>query len=205
MSSAIPQLPLPWEHDGNGYVYANSPDGEGPIIVCTATADPSDALASFDAENMDFLVKAVNSHDTMLQALRAAYTALADYTELVTDSYCEECEAHAPKDDAGNIVGPVPHREGCVFGTVLAAIAQAEGDAVTPAPAEDRTPTVWSDACSQEHMLVEWDDDLQSWGVWRLDGNGFDYTEKNKTDFLGYWDTKADAEREAYTKLREGA
>lgn len=47
--------------------------------------------------------------------------------ELVaTDSFCEVCRAHAPKDDDGHIIGPVVHY-GCPFDQARTAIAKAEG------------------------------------------------------------------------------
>lgn len=46
-----------------------------------------------------------------------------------TDSYCEVCQRHAPKDDAGHVIGKVVHREDCMIGRAGAAITKATGAA----------------------------------------------------------------------------
>jgi hypothetical protein len=64
--------------------------------------------------------------DTIL-ALLEALEVLADEPVLGHASYCEVCEAHAPKDHGGNLTGPVEHREGCSVGMAKAAIAMVRG------------------------------------------------------------------------------
>lgn len=45
-----------------------------------------------------------------------------------TDSYCEWCAQHAPKDDAGYLTGPISHRDGCAYVQACAAVALARGE-----------------------------------------------------------------------------
>lgn len=48
----------------------------------------------------------------------AVVAALVDAVELLlteeTDSYCEHCRRHAPKDDEGCLTGPIAHKPDCV-------------------------------------------------------------------------------------------
>ena len=48
--------------------------------------------------------------------LREALEALtADASNAATDSYCEWCKAHAPKDTLGNLTGPIIHHTACSY------------------------------------------------------------------------------------------
>ena len=58
--------------------------------------------------------------------LLVALRNLLDHT-CGTDSFCEWCERHAPKDQGGSIVGPIPHVSGCLWLAAERAIAKAEG------------------------------------------------------------------------------
>lgn len=44
-----------------------------------------------------------------------------------TDSFCEWCERHAPKDREGLITGPIPHVSDCLRFAAECAITRAEG------------------------------------------------------------------------------
>lgn len=43
-----------------------------------------------------------------------------------TDSYCETCGRHAPKNDFGHVTGPVTHVHGCAENQARQAIASVE-------------------------------------------------------------------------------
>lgn len=58
--------------------------------------------------------------------LLVALKALLDHT-CGTDSFCEWCERHAPKDREGSITGPIPHVSDCLRRAAERAIARAEG------------------------------------------------------------------------------
>lgn len=64
----------------------------------------------------------------LISAAPELLAALRDYLELehATDTYCERCERHAPKDKHGNVVGLLSHRDHCVRAAAEAAIAKAE-------------------------------------------------------------------------------
>lgn len=62
----------------------------------------------------------------LYEAARAALDLLPNVAE-IDDSWCCICDRHAPKNEAGEITGPLPHRESCTYGTLRAAIAKAEG------------------------------------------------------------------------------
>ncbi len=64
----------------------------------------------------------------LLDAAKGALDALYDWSE-TTDSFCEECSAHAPKDRDGHITGPIDHATACRIGRLAQAIAQAKGKA----------------------------------------------------------------------------
>ena len=58
--------------------------------------------------------------------LLVALRNLLDHT-CGTDSFCEWCARHAPKDQGGSIVGPIPHVSDCLWLAAERAIAKAEG------------------------------------------------------------------------------
>ena len=60
----------------------------------------------------------------LLGALKDARDWLAIQSSS-TDSFCEMCEHHAPKDDAGLVTGPIVHAIDCPLGRADAAIARA--------------------------------------------------------------------------------
>lgn len=56
---------------------------------------------------------------SLLCDLRDDLSAIAG----ATNSFCEVCEKHAPKDPEGAIIGPVPHDPACVLGRLEALLA----------------------------------------------------------------------------------
>lgn len=62
--------PTPWRHQPNGFANYDIMAKQGPLDVCPARAH---GLA--DAE---FIVRAANAYQPMLDALKAAYAILAD-------------------------------------------------------------------------------------------------------------------------------
>lgn len=57
-----------------------------------------------------------------------ALDAWAIANGLTTSSYCEFCDSHAPKDEPGNITGPVLHDDDCPLALARAALARARGE-----------------------------------------------------------------------------
>src|SRR5262245_11455490 len=45
---------------------------------------------------------------------------------LSTDSYCESCRRHAPKNDTGHVVGPIQHARDCIEGNARSLLARME-------------------------------------------------------------------------------
>lgn len=80
------------------------------------------------------VLEAVRKQDAAEQVanarLIAAAPELLDALKAMLDrdtgSYCEWCEAHAPKDDLGNVTGAIYHRDWCQGEQARAAIAKAE-------------------------------------------------------------------------------
>lgn len=52
---------------------------------------------------------------------------LLEITSAATSSYCEVCNRHAPKNAAGQSVGPVPHAADCFIWAAVETIAKAQG------------------------------------------------------------------------------
>ena len=59
---------------------------------------------------------------TLLRALETLYDAHDP-----SDSYCDLCERHAPKDTRGTVTGPITHRDDCILGEAEHALRVAEG------------------------------------------------------------------------------
>ena len=61
--------------------------------------------------------------------LESALTDLIDWLNFeVSAGYCEFCERHAAKDDAGNLIAEVPHTADCPYDRAIAALAAAKGE-----------------------------------------------------------------------------
>ena len=107
--------PGPWIADlyEDGCFVVRPHGKEGPLIAERGVwfDDESHANARLIAAAPDLLV-----------ALRN----LLDHT-CGTDSFCEWCARHAPKDQGGSIVGPIPHVSDCLWLAAERAIAKAEG------------------------------------------------------------------------------
>lgn len=67
-------------------------------------------------------IRLMHAAPDLLKALKD----LLDHT-CGTDSFCEWCERHAPKDRDGAIKGPIPHVSDCLRLAAERAIAKAEG------------------------------------------------------------------------------
>ncbi len=79
--------------------------------------------AESDAER---IVLCVNAHDALVEAL----AGLVEHVDAGrTNSYCEVCGQHAPKDDGGRIIGPIPCSASCSYRSALAALKLARGEA----------------------------------------------------------------------------
>ena len=107
--------PGPWKTSNMapGIVYAET-GGRRDELVCTAYRRDNDehkANAALIASAPDLL---------------AALRNLLDHT-CGTDSFCEWCERHAPKDHEGSLTGPIPHVSDCLRLAAERAIAKAEG------------------------------------------------------------------------------
>ena len=81
------------------------------VLVEPGRVRPAEAAAALFAAAPDLL---------------AALKDLLDHT-CGTDSFCEWCERHAPKDHEGSITGPIPHVSDCLRLAAERAIAKAEG------------------------------------------------------------------------------
>jgi hypothetical protein len=57
-------------------------------------------------------------------ALGVAIDTIIQLTN-TTDSFCEFCQRHAPKDGSGYLTGRVRHTDACVIGNGVAALAAA--------------------------------------------------------------------------------
>lgn len=110
--------PAPWRKkvfaDGSFNVVSF---GNG--FVCQYTSEKADAEERALAEVDGSLIVAAPD-------LLAALKDLLDHT-CGTDSFCEWCERHAPKDRDGSINGPIPHVSDCLRLAAERAIAKAEG------------------------------------------------------------------------------
>lgn len=111
-----------------GVAYSVSADRRDPIDAIDALSDVVFDLARLTA-------RFIPQH--RLEAENARLKALVgDLREVVTDllsdstnSYCEWCQRHAPKDDDGNITGPLPHVYDCVRLKADAALSRADAEA----------------------------------------------------------------------------
>lgn len=105
--------PTPWEDDGVGI--------EGADHFCVMEFD--DGHSPEDAINRPRVIACVNAfHDPKRtiateQIGEGCFWQARDLIESLiadqTSSYCEWCESHAEKDDAGNLIGRVRHKIGC--------------------------------------------------------------------------------------------
>lgn len=68
------------------------------------------------------IAKLIGSESWVRGAARAALVALRDWSGS-TDSFCEECHKHAPKDEDGEVTGPVRHGDDCRIGNLERALA----------------------------------------------------------------------------------
>lgn len=64
----------------------------------------------------------------LLEACKA-FEEWAEAGSFITSSFCEFCVTHAPKNQDGEISGPINHRPTCALALARAATAKAEGTA----------------------------------------------------------------------------
>lgn len=94
--------------------------------ICGVSYLPKEANAEVYAESE------ANAH--LIAAAPDGYVAadaLDDWAVakgMTTDSYCEFCDQHAPKDTPGNIIGPVEHESDCPLALARAFLAKARGE-----------------------------------------------------------------------------
>ncbi len=81
------------------------------------------AIRRLAGEAIPQLEALLTERDDLLAALK---DLVDDGT--VTDSGCDSCEKHAPKNDDGIITGPLKHADLCFYGRAFKVIAKAEED-----------------------------------------------------------------------------
>ena len=111
--------PGPWRVNENGFEVETA-DGQIVVAEVQFPDDGDEVLRTQGAADAHLIAAA----PTLLAACGGAATLLA--SEFVTSSYCEICEKHAPKDDEGDLIGPITHTETCDYRVLRAAIARAK-------------------------------------------------------------------------------
>ncbi len=113
--------PGPWSYDPEtGNVYHRSEVNDEPAIAHTTGIDPSEKEHDEAVENARLIAAA----PAMLEILKS----WVEYIEMAeTDSYCEVCCQHAPKDTEGRIAAAVLHLPSCKKECAKRVIAKAEG------------------------------------------------------------------------------
>jgi hypothetical protein len=101
-----------------------SPLGEGLLPPLT---NNEELLDRFRHSLRDVPASPAPLGEEVVEALQAMID-LAASESLVTSSYCEVCERHAPKDQHGKITGPVSHDADCPIGKARTILARVEGD-----------------------------------------------------------------------------
>lgn len=78
---------------------------------------PDDRTGGTDVLTSE-LARLLNIIDRFADAIAPLKDLVEDH-RLGTSSYCEVCDSHAPKDQPGNLIGPVTHKFGCPVGAAL--------------------------------------------------------------------------------------
>ncbi len=87
-----------------------------------AHVDPHNEMPQHADANAAYIVLACNAHEELAEIAQLV-------SDLATDSYCEWCCEHAPKNDrTGKIIGPLSHVDDCIVKQARAALAQAKGE-----------------------------------------------------------------------------
>ena len=110
--------PGPWFMDTSLHIYGTAPR-EADVGGVVETVDhPHVATATSYADGV--LILEVRNF------LAATKWFLEVWQDQETDTYCESCCSHAPKDDSGSPIGPVPHRATCQVDLARKAIKRIE-------------------------------------------------------------------------------
>lgn len=115
--------------DGPWFVFGNGHCVGGPL---TDRLPAETQTAGIAMCGMKMRLPEENAANARLVAaapeLLAALTDLLDCDQLDrTDTFCEACYRHAPKNDEGVPTGPIPHEADCIIAVAVAAIDKATG------------------------------------------------------------------------------
>jgi hypothetical protein len=111
--------PGPWFMDTSLHIYGTVP----------RQADLGGAIEAIDHPHV---ATATNYVDAVLiiearnNLLAATKWFLEVWQDKETDTFCEACCSHAPKDDSGKPIGPIPHRSSCQVELARQAIKRIE-------------------------------------------------------------------------------
>lgn len=94
-----------------GYVRVASTGYSNPENIRAMLARISKVPVTLEVQPSRFAAKAARA-DEATALLAALLSVVENWT---VNSYCEECDRHAPKSEDGTLVGPIPHTDECAI------------------------------------------------------------------------------------------
>jgi hypothetical protein len=103
-------------------------EGDGGYTIANPTIDQQSGAEMYDPVVWEMGGIGSEADARLIAAAPDLLAACIALTNNATDSYCEWCKRHAPKDYFGGILGPIPHLEGCARVLAEAAITKVRGE-----------------------------------------------------------------------------